>query len=144
MSKKPENKPYIPVYRKPDRRYENIDPRPLSLPIGMEKPESLQDKLARLVKDEVFNQTLQSNGIETIEDANDFDIPDEPEIPGTPHEDDFVSPGMKAREDSIRAGLTRAPTEEELEKAKEVINKWKSTRRTTDKKRRSDDKGDPK
>lgn len=120
MSKK--IKPPQYKYRLPDGRYERLDPRPISIPIGMERPESLQEKMRRLVRDEVFNSRLAEAGVETFEEADDFNIPDDPIDPATPYEENFDPKGMTAREQEVRAGYVSEPTDR-LEKAQELLAK---------------------
>lgn len=96
-------------YRKPGGRYECVDPRPLSIPVGLEKPESLQEKLVRLVRNEVFAQDLANKDIESFKEADDFDISDDPIDPTTPYEENFDPHGMTAREQEVRAGLVKEP-----------------------------------
>lgn len=113
-------------YRKPDGRYETPDPRPISLPIGMERPETLQEKMRRLIRDEVVNSRLAEAGMETFEEADDFNIPDDPIDPATPYEENFDPNGMTAREQEVRAGYVQEPDEDRLAKAKEKIEQAKA------------------
>lgn len=113
-------------YRKPDGRYERPDPRPISIPIGMERPESLQEKMRRLIRDEVFNARLTEAGIETFDEADDFNIPDDPIDPGTPYEENFDPKGMTAREQEVRAGYVSEPAEDRIAKAEELVKKAKA------------------
>lgn len=114
------------VYRKPDGRYEKVDPRPMSLPIGMERPETLQEKMRRLVRDEVFNSRLAQDGVETFEEADNFDVPDDPIDPTTPYEENFDPKGMTAREQEVRAGYVAEPKMDKLEQAQALLEKAKA------------------
>lgn len=49
------------------------DPRPLEVPAGYKKPESLTEKIRRMVRTDVSEWASQ-RGAETFEEANDFEI----------------------------------------------------------------------
>lgn len=61
---------------------EVLDPTPVAVPAGMGRPESLQETIRRLVRNEV-SQVAQKYEMETFEEASDFDVDDE---------DDYLSP----------------------------------------------------
>jgi len=65
-------------------RAEVLDPTPVAMPVGFSRPPSMQELIARLV-DKRFQQQLSESGFETIDEAEDFDMPDEFE-PSSPHE----------------------------------------------------------
>jgi len=50
---------------------------PLEMPSGMKRPDTLQDIVARLLYEE--KQRSASEGFETPEEANDFDLEDDPD-----------------------------------------------------------------
>lgn len=130
-------------YRLHDGRYEKQDPRPLAIPVGFEKPESLQQKLARLVHDEVINQELKEAGLETFADADDFETGEDVD-PRTPYEEDFDPLHNVTRDQEVRGGVVKEPSEQDYDKAKETLRQWKMSRRASDRKRRSADKEDKK
>lgn len=138
--KKTTEKPITYKYRLSDRRYERPDPRPMAIPVGFERPESLQEKLKRLVGDAQIQKELEDAGLETFAEADDFDTGEDLDVARTPYEEDF-DPGFNAaRIQETRAQVVQEPSEEELAKAKEVLNRYKTSRRAGDKKRRSADK----
>lgn len=49
------------------------DPTPVELPAGRRVPESLESMMARMVRGHV-SQLAEREGLETFEEANDFDI----------------------------------------------------------------------
>lgn len=62
------------------------DPRPLEIPAGFKKPESITDIIQRLVRTQL-SQRAQEEGNETWEEANDFDMDDDdPDSLFTPYE----------------------------------------------------------
>lgn len=55
---------------------ETPDPRPMAVPFGSKRPETLQEQIQRLVRNQVSSFAAQHER-ETFEEANDFDIPDD-------------------------------------------------------------------
>lgn len=87
--------------------HELLDSKPLALPVGFKKPESLDEQIRRLVRTHISSQA-EEQGFETFEDADDFEIEDDPADPTTPFEMEFdpilgreVSPDM-IRQDPVR------------------------------------------
>jgi len=65
-------------YTKDNR--EILDTTPVEMPLGYEKPESLSDMIARMIKTANI-QAARTGQIESIEEADDFDTEDdEPEM----------------------------------------------------------------
>lgn len=114
------------LFRLGDGRYERPDPRPMRVPVGMERPESLQEKMRRLVRDEVLQAKLAADGVETFEEADDFDIPDDPIDPATPYEERFDPKGMTAREQEVRAGYVQEVSTDRLAAAEALVAKAKA------------------
>lgn len=89
--------------------HEIPDPTPIALPTGFRKPETLAETVARLVRHQV-SEHAELHGMETFEEADDFDIPDDPSDPSTPFETIFdpilgqeITPAdFKAREGHYR------------------------------------------
>lgn len=67
---------------------EHPDPTPVAMPIGFEKPESLEEKIRRLTRNEAAIMA-QARGQETFEEADDFDVEDDEGLPGSPWENEF-------------------------------------------------------
>jgi hypothetical protein len=63
------------------------DPRPLRLPAGFKKPETLAEQVQRLVRTHISREAAES-GHETFEESEDFDVDDDPDI-STPYETFF-------------------------------------------------------
>lgn len=61
------------------------DPRPVEIPAGMRKPETLQQMMARMVSTQLAANAA-AHGMETFEESFDFDIDDDGELPLTGHE----------------------------------------------------------
>lgn len=67
--------------------FEIPDPTPIELPIGMKRPETLQETMARMLRQHFLIQK-QNEGFETPDQADDFDIDDEHDgVPWSPWEE---------------------------------------------------------
>lgn len=64
------------------------DPSPVSVPAGFKVPESLEQRIARLIRKDLSEQADQQ-GMETFEEAEDFDIDDDMFDPQSPYEEVF-------------------------------------------------------
>lgn len=67
--------------------HEIPDPTPLELPVGFKKQETVAQMVQRLVRRDL-SEYAERHGHETFEEADDFEIDDDPE-PFTPYETDF-------------------------------------------------------
>lgn len=72
------------IRQQDDEGREVIDPKPLAIPAGFQRPETLAEQVQRLVQRQVSEAAMLA-GEETWEEANDFDI-DEDFDPTTPWE----------------------------------------------------------
>lgn len=62
------------------RKGESPDPRPVEIPANAKRPESLAEMVARMVDNREFQRRMSEAGVETIDEASDFDIEgDDPE-----------------------------------------------------------------
>jgi len=61
-------------YTKDNR--EILDKTPVEMPLGYEKPESLSDMIARMVR-ATNEQAKRTGAFETIEEADDFEVDDQ-------------------------------------------------------------------
>lgn len=70
---------------------EVLDPRPLEIPIGFQRPLTLEQQIQRLMRVEYSKlaQIQSMEGVETPEEADDFDVDDDFDI-STPYENDFM------------------------------------------------------
>lgn len=68
-----------------DRGHEVPDPTPVEWPAGVRRPETLTEQIQRLVRVQM-SQFAQEQGLETFEEADDFDIEDEEGAPFSPYE----------------------------------------------------------
>lgn len=91
-----------------DRGHEVLDATPVAMPVGWSRPPSLQDQVRRFVRQELSRQAAEA-GMETFEEADDFDVGDDFE-PSSPWEltfDQEMQPGPEK-------GPSRASVEPEV------------------------------
>ena len=69
-------------------RAEVADGTPVAIPVHLQKSESMDERIRRIVQFSA-SQAAKQQGLETFEEADDFDIPDDPIDPSTPYEEDF-------------------------------------------------------
>lgn len=93
-----------------EKGWEVPDPRPMERPIGWTEPESLQSMIARLIRTEVSRQASQA-GAETFEEADDFDVDDDPELRSPYELDDQTSMLEPWKEEDQRTQALRAAEE---------------------------------
>lgn len=70
------------------RAREVLDSTPITIPVNLRRSESMDERIARIVQHSVSKQAADQ-GLETFEEADDFDIPDDPLDPSSPWETDF-------------------------------------------------------
>ena len=61
-----------------DQNREILDHTPVEIPLGYKAPETLDEKIARAVRHEMFSQ--QNRDLETFAEADDFDVDDGEDI----------------------------------------------------------------
>lgn len=96
------------------------DSRPVEVPIGFERPESIQDLIRRLVRDPAIREDLTSSDAESFDEADDFEIDDG--MPVSPHEDNFDPMHLLARDQELRSGTVAERTPEEIKAAKALLD----------------------
>lgn len=96
------------------------DPRPVALPVGFERPETIQQMIRRLITDPRMREELSGGGAETFDEADDFEIPED-DTPRSPYEEQFDPLHLVSREQEIANGMVAAPTAEELSAAADII-----------------------
>lgn len=101
---------------------EILDPRPMALPVGFERPESIQELIRRLVVDPQIREELLNSDAETFDEADDFDVPDDVQI-NTPYEEAFDPLHLATREQEVRLGAVKPLTPEQIAEAKALVEK---------------------
>jgi hypothetical protein len=56
------------------------DPVPLFVELGLEPEDPIEERIRRIVGSQMFATAAEKAGLETIDDANDFDVGGEDEI----------------------------------------------------------------
>lgn len=74
---------------------EIVDGRPMAPPLGYKKTESLAEQIRRMVQDEHIRRELEKSGIETFDEANDFNVGDDFD-PTSPYEQHFSDESFEA------------------------------------------------
>lgn len=71
------------------RGHEIPDPEKIAIPSGFKRPETLAEQIQRLVRSEALAKEARDAGMETFEEAEDFEIEDEMFDPSSPYEEVF-------------------------------------------------------
>lgn len=71
-----------------EQGYELLDPTPMEPPVGYRRTEPLAQQIKRMIREERLAQELAKQGIETFEEADDFDVGDDFD-PTSPYEETF-------------------------------------------------------
>lgn len=74
--------------------HEVPDPRPMEIPAGFKRPETLQEQVARLVQGSISRKAAE-DGHETFDESEDFEVDDDFD-PSTPYEE-FFDPALNRR-----------------------------------------------
>lgn len=96
-----------------------------TLPVGFSRPPTLAEQVARLVRSQQMADFAAAQGLESFEEADDFDIPDDPVDPTTPYEADFDLAAVKSSD----YGLTASPATPDAYQAKERVKEAKNSKR---------------
>lgn len=67
------------------------DPTPMAPPVGYVKQQSLAEQIREMVRSEKLRLEVEAQGLETFEEADDFDIGDDYD-PSSPYENEFDPP----------------------------------------------------
>ena len=98
--------------------FEKVDPVPFEVPIQLKKPESMDERIRRITQHSI-SRAAEDMGYESFEDADDFDIPDDPVDALSPWEADFDLAAVAA----VDAGVAKRPQVEDdkVQKARNVL-----------------------
>lgn len=92
------------------------DPTPIAPPIGYTKHPSMVEIVRDMVQSEKLRQAALDAGLETLEEAEDFDIPDEPEILRSPYEN-ANDPAFRELVEAGREAIKRKQAEQKHRKS---------------------------
>lgn len=97
--------------------HEVPDPTPVAMPAGFQRPPSIRDLLRAMVSTELSRQA-EAEGYESFEEADDFNVGDDPEIMRSDYEldadqergsvGDFIEEHVRARELDPAVGASPA------------------------------------
>lgn len=95
------------------------DPTPMSPPVGYVKQDSLAEQIRRVVRSEKLAMEAEAAGYETFDEADDFDIEDDP-LPMSPYEmlDGYVSVRELRKREREAAEAAASPPPEPNTKTK--------------------------
>lgn len=119
-----------------ERGEEILHDAPLALPVGFKRPQSLQERMKYLLRNELVQRELDAHGVESFDEADDFNVDEPDPLDGTPYEDCFEPeiPGIAAREQEIRAGaVADRPLEKKLKAADTVKRYWRKSQKIKNK-----------
>lgn len=103
------------------------DPVPMAPPIGYNTPPDLMQMIRSMVRSEEIRRAQDAAGVETFEEADDFDIDDDPLDELTPYEKLFypadersvAAPGP--RDGGPQAAAAAAPSEQPVKGAEGAV-----------------------
>lgn len=98
-----------------ERGNEIPDPTPVAIPSGFRRPPTLQEQIRALVRHERYIAGVNNGEIESIEEADDFDVDDE-EFPASRWEFEADEQDLRAL---VRHETNRVKREEKLREAAE-------------------------
>lgn len=75
-----------------DGRKEIGDPVALAPPVGMTRPLTTEERFRRIIRSEHLARIADAQGADTFEEAEDFDIEDDPQPPLTAYEEALLEP----------------------------------------------------
>lgn len=95
------------------------DATPMAPPIGYKDQPSMIDIVRKMVRDERLAADLDAQGVETFEEADDFEVGDEGEDLKSGHENDF-DPPVKELVSEGKKEIARKKAAREAEEAAEA------------------------
>lgn len=98
-----------------DKGQEVLDPTPVSIPVKRRPTQA--ERLREIVRSEALARELAAQGVETFDEADDFDIEDDPIDPQTPYEEVFDGDVLQ---DAHRLATARKP--KRTEASGEAVN----------------------
>lgn len=101
---------------------QKMDPVPVAPPVGYKKQPSMVEIIREQVRNARLAAELDAQGMETFEEADDFEIDDEPPLPRSQYEAIFEPPIVEEKE------VVKKPKEKEVvKKPKEEAPKEEPT-----------------
>lgn len=88
---------------------EVLDPTPMEPPLGWKRQPSLAEQIRDMVRSEQLRAAAEAQGMETFEEADDFEVDDDYD-PSTPFENDFDPPIKEMIKDVERERANKKET----------------------------------
>lgn len=110
-----------------DKGEEVPDSKPASLHVNFVRPVPLGERIRKLVQNELLAREMNERGVESFEEADDFNVGDDVD-PSTPFEENFDPLHTTTREQELRAGFVQEMPAERKAKSAKVIAKFKAER----------------
>lgn len=92
-----------------------LDQTPVAIPFKVERPEPIHLRMRRIAESFYQEMIHEGEDVETVDEANDFDIPDDPES-RSPYEEPDYLPSVPET-----SGINGPLTPEELAAAREFV-----------------------
>lgn len=126
---------------------EILDPTPVNIPIRFRVPTPLNERIRQMVRQEA-SLYAKNNGDETFDEADDFNISDDPADPSSPWEEDFDPevPHIASREAEIRHGAVKNFDESKIKAGQDELKKYSKSNYSkpkTSPKEKSEPSGEP-
>lgn len=102
-----------------EKGQEVLDKTPVSIPSGLAQGESMDERIRRIIKHSLSQQAI-AHGLETFEEADDFEIESDPIDPTTPYEADFDHAACNA----VDRGIVAPPKSVRKERLDELKAKY--------------------
>jgi len=108
------------------------DPTPIAVSPKLTPSKSIHDRVLEVLRSERWNEMMRAQGMETFEEANDFDIDEDDDAPPTPYEEADDGNFYAARQGEIAGRMVEdvemsekhrlilSRVQQELKKPKEV------------------------
>lgn len=113
-----------------DKNEEIPDNTPVEMPLGYTEPESLEQVIARMIAANDFRKSQEAQGMESFEEADDFDVMDEGDIVSdhelTPMQEEYVVPKEQRR--SAPPVVDREAAEEEAPEPAPKVGKKRANK----------------
>lgn len=114
---------------------EKTDPKPMEVPVQFRQSETLEQRMARILRSSELRAAAQRAGYETFEEADDFEVGEDYD-PSSPYESDFDLAAVQ----EVDAGVRQAPTHSRS--VQDIVDEHKKIKREM-KKREYAEEEDP-
>lgn len=106
---------------------EIMDDTPLSIPVTMRRPPTLAEQIARITRSQQMQAFAESQGKESFDEADDFDIPDDPIPQTSPYEENFDLANLQASDRGVVAPFDESGARKAKERVSDAYKKWRKS-----------------